>query len=224
VIAAVADSFGALPTRDADFGTFDTRRNVRFPTDRSPITLTHAGTPDQGLALAYWPLDDDADATEEVKVDLLADVMALMLLEEIREKLGATYSPGASAGMSSIYKDYGVFGTSVIVEPSRADEVFSAVDMIAKQLRDAPVDADLLDRARKPVLERIVKNRRENGYWLGLAGRAQSEVDRLDRARNVEARYKAVTPADLQAMARKYLRDDRELKIRIVHDSIAGAK
>lgn len=224
VIAAVAQSFGALYKRDADFGTFDARRNVRFPADRSPVTLTHAGTADQGLALAYWPLDDDADAIEEVKVDLLSDVMGLMLLEEIREKLGATYSPGAYSSMSNIYKDYGVFGTSVIVEPGRADEVFAAVDMIAKQLRDAPIDADLLDRARKPVLERIVKNRRENGYWLGLAGRAQSEADRLDRTRNIEARYKAVTPADLQAMARKYLRDDRELKIRIVHDSVAAAK
>lgn len=223
-IAAVAQSFGALPTRDTDFGAFDTRREVSFPTDRSPVTLTHAGTPDQALALAYWPTDDDADATEEVKVEMLSQVMGLMLLEEIREKLGATYSPSSSSSMSSVYKDYGVFGTSVIVEPGRADEVFAAVDTIAAQLRDKPIDADILVRARTPILENIVKSRRENGYWLGLAGRAQSESARLDRTRNVEARYKAVTAADIQAMARKYLRDDRELKIRIVHDSVAAVK
>jgi zinc protease len=123
-----------------------------------------------------------------------------------------------------VYKDYGVFGTSVIVEPGRADEVFAAVDTIAAQLRDKPIDADILVRARTPILENIVKSRRENGYWLGLAGRAQSESARLDRTRNVEARYKAVTAADIQAMARKYLRDDRELKIRIVHDSVAAVK
>ncbi len=221
VIAAVAQSFGALPAREADFASFEARRKVAFPTDRAPVTLTHAGMPDQSLALAYWPTDDDSDATEQVKVEMLSQVMGLMLLEEIREKLGATYSPSAASSMSSVYQDYGVFGTSVIVEPGRADEVFAAVDSIATQLRDRPVDADIIARARTPILENIVKSRRENAYWLGLAGRAQSEAARLDRTRNIEARYKAVTSADIQAMARKYLRDDRELKIRIVHDGVA---
>lgn len=223
-IAAVAQSFGALPERQASFGDFADRRAVRFPADRSPVTLTHSGQADQALAMAYWPTDDDADPVEEARVDLLSDVMGLMLLEEIREKLGATYSPSASSSLSSVYTDYGVFGTSVIVEPGRADEVFAAVDRIAGELRTTPVDADLLDRARAPILERIAKNRRENAWWLGVAGRAQSEADRLDRVRALEATVRAITPADLQAMARKYLRDDRELKVRVVSDKLASAQ
>ena len=221
-IAAVAQSFGALPTRQADFGAFDDRRAVRFPADREPVTLTHSGQADQALALAYWPTDDDADPVEEARVTMLARVMGLMLLEEIREKLGATYSPNASASLSRVYRHYGTFGTSVIVEPGRADEVFAAVDRIAGELRAGEVDADLLDRARAPVLEGIAKSRRENGWWLGVAGRAQSEADRLDRVRQQEATVRGLTPADLQAMARKYLRDDRELQIRVVSDKLAG--
>jgi len=224
VIAAVASSFGALPTRDADFGAFDAARNVSFPTSTAPVTLTHAGTPDQGLALAYWPTDDDSDAVQEAKVDMLSEVMGILLIDEIREKLGATYSPNASSDMSRIYKDYGTFGTSVIVAPSQTDEVFAAIDTIAKDLRDAPVSADMLARARTPVLERITKNRRENGWWLGVAGRAQSEAPRLDRYRTLETRVKAITPADLQAAARKYLVPGKELKIRIVPEAKPAAK
>ncbi len=223
-ITAVAQSFGALPKRQADFGAFDDRRVVRFPAARSPVTLTHSGQADQALAMAYWPTDDDSDPVEEVRVDMLAKAMGLMLLEEIREKLGATYSPSASSNQSSVYKDYGVLGASVIVEPGRADEVFAAVDRIAAELRDEPVDADLLDRARAPVLERIAKDRRENGWWLGVAGRAQSEAGRLDRVRRLEATVRAITPADLQAMARKYLRADKELQIRVVSDKLASAQ
>ncbi len=223
-IAAVAQSFGALPERKASFGDYADRRLVRFPGNRSPVTLTHSGQADQALAMAYWPTDDDTDAVEEARVDTLARVTGLMLLEEIREKLGATYSPTSSSSLSSVYKDYGVFGTSVIVEPGRADEVFAAVDRIAGELRSRPVDPDLLDRARAPILEQIAKNRRENGWWLGVADRAQSEAERLDRVRTLEATVRGVTPADLQAMARKYLRDDRELKIRVVSDKLATSR
>lgn len=224
VIAAVADSFGALPTREADFGAFDAARTVRFPASTAPVTLHHEGTADQGLALAYWPTDDDSDAVEAARVDMLSEVMGILLIDEIREKLGATYSPGASSDMSRIYKDYGIFGTSVVVAPSQTDEVFAAIDTIAKELRDAPVSADMLARARTPVLERIVKNRRENGWWLGVAGRAQSEAARLDRYRTLEARVKAIAPADLQAAARKYLVPGKELRIRIVPAAQPAAK
>ncbi|TXC74420.1 insulinase family protein [Sphingorhabdus soli] len=223
VIAAVASSFGALPTRDADFGAYDAARTVRFPAGTTPVTLTHGGTPDQGLALAYWPTDDDSDAVETARVDMLAEVMGILLIDEVREKLGATYSPNASSDMSRIYKDYGTFGTSVVVAPSQTDEVFAAIDTIAGELRDAPVSADMLARARTPLLERIVKNRRENGWWLGVTARAQSEAARLDRYRTLEARVKAITPADLQAAARKYLVPGKELKIRIVPEAKAPA-
>lgn len=220
VIEAVANSFGALPLRAKTLAAFLEAREASFAADTDPVTLYHAGAPDQALAQVYWPTTDDSDAQLEATTDLLAKVLELELLEVVREKLGATYSPSAGSSMSDVFDDYGTLSTSIIVEPEQADAVYAAVDAITDKLREAPVSDDLLARARKPLLERIALNRRENGYWLGVLSEAQLEPERLDRVRSLEERIRAVTPAMLQAAARRFLTDDREFKIRIVHKSL----
>jgi zinc protease len=220
VIAAVAETFGALPPRAATLDEWESERVARFTADRSERVLTHAGAPDQALAMTIWPTTDDDDAQEEAAMQLLAGVMRLEMLERIREELGASYSPGASSSMSHIYRDFGTFSTSIVVAPEQADEVFAVIDTIARAFRDAPVDADLLDRARAPLLERIALSRRENGWWLRAIDEAQLRAERLDRVRSYEDRIRAVTPTMLQEAARRYLDPDEALRIRILHESL----
>ena len=186
--------------------------------------LTHAGAPDQALAMTYWPTTDDDDAQEEATMQMLATVMRLEMLDRIREELGASYSPSAGSSMSHIYRDFGTFSTSVVVEPGQADEVFEVVDEIAQDFRSAPVDADLLERARKPLLEKIALSRRENGWWLGIIDEAQLRAERLDRVRSYEDRIRAITPEMLQQAALRYLDPAQELRIRIVHESLVDAE
>ncbi len=221
VIAAVASSFGALPARAEDLKPWNNERIVQFAEDRSPRTRTHAGAPDQALALTFWPTTDDEDAEEETVMQLLAEAMGLQMLDRIREELGASYSPSARSSMSDIYRDYGTFATAVVVKPQQADEVFAVVDAIAEEFRTAPIDADLLERARKPLIEKIALSRRENGWWLGVIDEAQLRSDRLDRVRHYEERVRAVTPAMLQAAAKRYLDPAQALKIRVIHESLA---
>src|SRR3546814_8524745 len=87
----------------------------------------------------------------------------------------------------------------------------AAIFAIAKKLRDQPVDADLLDRARRPLLESTTKARRENAHWLKYVGAATTHPDRLGRSRNAIAELEAATPSALQALARRYLTDAREI-------------
>jgi len=220
VVDAVAASFGTLPERSVTLQDWEERRVANFPSDRSARILTHAGAPDQALALTYWPTTDDGDAQEEATMQLLATAMRLEMLERIREELGASYSPGAVSNMSDTYRDYGTFSTSVVVAPDQADEVFEVVDAIAAEFRTAPIDTDLLDRAREPLLENIALSRRENGWWLGVMDEAQLRSERLDRTRSYEARVRAVTPEMLQEAAGRYLDPDAALRIRVVHESV----
>ncbi len=221
VIDAVARSFGALPERETVLEPFADARHARFTARREPVTLTHAGAEDQALALAYWPTSDDDDAQEEATMRLLAAVMRLQLLEEIREKLGASYSPGASSSMSDTYDGYGTFSTSVVVAPQDAERVFATIAGIAGDLRNAPVDADLLDRARRPMLENLARQKTQNPYWLGMLSEAQLGADRLDRYRTYEQRLRNVTPEMMRGAAARYLTEDEMLRIRIVHQSLA---
>ena len=220
VIAAVAETFGALPPRAATLDEWESERLARFTADRSERVLTHAGAPDQALAMTIWPTTDDDDAQEEATMQLLASVVRLEMLERIREELGASYSPGASSSMSHIYRDFGTFSTSIVVAPEQADEVFAVVDAITGEFREGPISADLLERARAPLLEKIALSRRENGWWLRAIDEAQLRAERLDRVRSYEDRIRAVTPAMLQETTRRYLDPDEALRIRILHESL----
>jgi zinc protease len=217
-IDAIAATFGALPARRAAFDPREAARERHYASDRSERTLIHKGPAEQAELRVYWPARDDSDLTEAMRLNLLARVMQLKLTEELRERLGESYSPGAAAALSDEFPGYGHLFASSNVDYKDLATTRAAIFAIAKELRDAPVDTDLLDRARRPLVEAMVKARRENGYWLNYVAEAASHPERLDRSRNALADVEAATAADLQSLARRYLVDDRALVIKAVSD------
>lgn len=217
-IDALAATFGALPERRAAFDPRADARVREYAKDRSERTLIHKGPAEQAELRVYWPARDDGDLAEAMRLNLLARVMQLKLTEELREKLGESYSPGAAASLSDEFPGYGHLFAASNVDHKDLATTRAAIFAIAKELRDAPVDADLLDRARKPLVEAMTKSRRENAYWLNYVAEATSQTDRLDRSRKGIGEVEVATPAELQALARRYLVDDKALVIRAVSD------
>ena len=217
-IDAIAATFGALPERRAAFEPRIDARIRQFATDRSERTLIHKGPAEQAELRVYWPARDDSDLAEAMQLTLLSRAMQLMLTEELREKLGESYSPGAAASLSDEFPGYGHLFAASNVDYKDLATTRAAIFAIAKELRDKPVDADLLERARRPLVEAMVKSRRENSYWLNYVAKAASHADRLDRSRKGIGAVEAATPAELQALAKRYLVDDKALVIKAVSD------
>lgn len=217
-IDAIAATFGALPERRAAFDPRADARIRQFATDRSERTLIHKGPAEQAELRVYWPARDDSDLGEAMRLNLLARAMQLKLTEELREKLGESYSPAAAASLSDEFPGYGHLFAASNVDYKDLATTRAAIFAIAKELRDTPVDADLLDRARRPLVEAMVKSRRENAYWLNYVAEATTHADRLDRSRQSISAVEAATPAELQALAKRYLVDDKALVIKAVSD------
>ncbi|MBA3939762.1 MAG: peptidase M16 [Sphingopyxis sp.] len=220
-IDAIAATFGALPVRRAAFDPRADARIRQFAADRSERTLIHKGPAEQAELRVYWPARDDSDLAEAMRLNLLARVMQLKLTEELREKLGESYSPGAGASLSDEFPGYGHLFAASNVDHKDLATTRAAIFAIAKELRDQPVEADLIERARKPLVEAMTKARRENAYWLPYVNEAASQPARLDRSRKGIAEVEAATPADLQALAKRYLVDDKALVIKAVSDKAA---
>ncbi|MGH9811199.1 MAG: M16 family metallopeptidase, partial [Terriglobia bacterium] len=102
VIAEVAKTFGALPERKPASTWFRSTQPVVFRKDRTPIVLTHNGEANQAIASIYWPVDIDPEANPDKAeaLGVLGAIMRLKVTDEIRENLGATYSPSAGASLS----------------------------------------------------------------------------------------------------------------------------
>jgi zinc protease len=72
-------------------------------------------------------------------------------------------------------------------------------------LRAAPLDPDILERARKPWLEEYNNYLKDLGGWLSLAARAQSEPERLGRFHAAPEVIRAITAEDIHRAALRYL-------------------
>ncbi|TFW15319.1 insulinase family protein [Brevundimonas intermedia] len=210
VIAAVGSTFGALPSRGAEPTppAGSTERKFPAPT-ATPVQLYHTGPAEQALGFVAWPTTDQiADRKTARQLSILSDVLQLRLNDEIREKQGLAYSPSAGSSASDVYPGYGFISVTAETPPAALPKLFETVDAIAADLRDKPVSDDELNRARRPAVERLRRSMADNGYWMTQLAEAQSNPATLDQTRSQVATLEAVTAADLQTLARQYLKPD----------------
>lgn len=209
-VAAVADTFGALPARPGD-PPLPGAEKAPFPAPSAqPVLRTHKGRADQAALFMAWRTDDLFSNLQRSRdVSILGQVVQLRLIDELREKQGATYSPNASSTASVTFKNWGYLGVSMEVPPEKLDDVVASIRKIAADLRDKPISDDELERAKKPRIDQIEKARVTNEYWLSALSGAQNDPRLLDATRSVLAGLARVTPADVQKAAKTYLGDDQ---------------
>ncbi|MBV7259487.1 insulinase family protein [Erythrobacter sp. WH158] len=222
-IASVASTLAALPAREADFMPREQARQRTFTAARGLSTLEHEGEADQALLRMIWPTTDDKDFAEALRLSILGRVVRLELTERLREELGQTYSPSAGSSTSRIYDDYGTFSISASIDVTEVEATRTAILGLIADLRDAPVEQDLVERARKPVLESYANALKGLGGWMGLAARAQSEPERLQRWFDAPDLLKAITPEDIQAEALQYLDPAVSVEIQVLPGENARA-
>lgn len=223
-IASVANTFGALPDRGPEAAPLAGSDVRHFPAPSAePIQLKHEGPGEQAIGLAAWPTTDAiGDRTEARQLSILNAVVQLRLNEEVREKLGIAYSPGSSASSSSVFEDYGYLLMLAETRPESLPALFAAFDSITASLRDTPITDDELLRARAPVVESLRRSQADNGYWVSQLADAGRKPETFDEMRSHVADYEAVTPADIQRLARQYLTPQTAWRLTVTSDNPAA--
>lgn len=204
-IEAVAQTFGALPPRLAK-RDYPERRQVSFP--RKPFEKEYEVDTEipKAEVVLYWPTDDGMDVQVDRRLRVLANILSDRLRLTIREELGDSYSPNAGSITSSTYDGYGWIQASVTVDPDEAKRVAKVVRDLADELSRKGTDRDELERAVRPILTGLRESERTNGYWLGaVLAQAQEQPQRLDWARSRYADNEAITVAEIDELAARYL-------------------
>lgn len=220
VIALVGKTFGALPVREKDFQPYADNRDRAFTTNRKPRVLRHSGAKDQALLTMVWPTRDGEDPVIDLQLSLLERVVQIEMTDDLREKLGKAYSPGASSSTSRTWRNFGLFLISASVDVKEVAATRAAMDLTISGLSAAPVSDDVLLRAKSPLLEYVDNLLKTNGGWLGLVDRAQTKPDKIERYLQARARIAAITPQQLQALARLYLLPGRGLEVLVLPEGI----
>ncbi len=215
----VARTLGALPAREEGFGDYADNRQRSFTADRSPRVVYHDGEPNQALIRMIWPTRDGEDFRESMKLEVLERIMRIKLTESLREELGQTYSPSVSASQSRTWPGWGTFTINASIAETDVDSAREAMLATVAELRGAPVDEDVLLRARAPHVEAYENLLKTNDGWMQLVDRAQTQADRLQRyAEGIEL-LQMITPEDVQAIAQLYLDPAQRVEITALPES-----
>ncbi len=211
-------SFGALPKRDRSKPEPAEARRVVFPNAPAEKTYTYDSKIPQSVAYAIWKTAGIRNNQKEFRrLNILAEIYQDRLREEIREKLGASYSPNSMASGSDALEDFGfILGHSIGKQPSDIPLLLNTMRELANQLATAGATADELDRALKPTLSQLKHSLRDNKYWLNIAlSQCQLDPKRLDLVRGRDADYASITVKEINALAKKYLAPDNALLVGI---------
>ena len=198
----VARYLGSLPVADVptqfrDLGLRPVKGAVR--------SAVLGGT--EAKSILSLTLTGDAAYSNSANMAMRAmvDVLDIKLVEVLREKMGAVYSPSLSAQFSKLPYGHYTINLTVPSSPDNVDKIVDASLAEMQKLKDQGPQAGDLAK----VKENWIKNFREavktNGYWLSVLRSSKEQGEDPARVLRYEARVKALTAADVQQAARQYI-------------------
>jgi zinc protease len=163
----------------------------------------------KATVMLFFPACDGFDAARRRNLSFLGTVVNDRVRLEVRERLGASYSPGATASSSTIMHGIGAVLIQAAGDPSAKDELVAACMSVAEDLAANGVTEEEVSRLSEPLLNQIRDQMRTNGFWLGALEQAQSDPESLADVRSLEAFYGSIDPVALTALAKEYLQPER---------------
>jgi zinc protease len=222
-IKAFAETFGALPKR-APAGA--PSKEPVFPAHvAKPVVRTHNGSPDQAAAVIAWPTGGgSAGITESRKLELLAAVFRDRLLDKLRSEAGLSYSPNVGSDWPLGMSTGGKLMAIGSLPADKTDYFFKLAREIAADLVAKPIDADELNRAVTPLKQQLIRASTGNPFWMQLVAGGSYDPARIAAVDTLAQDIAYTTPSDIQALAVKYLRPDKDWSLVVLPAKKAGKK
>ncbi len=150
-----------------------------------------------------WSTDDQLDIRQSRRRNLLAACLGDRLREDLRQRLGAAYSPGAGHQPSDRRRGEGFLLAATQVEPAQAALVEARILALAEQLAQDGVPTELLQRMLAPTLKALPEVLRRDDWWLGIIlSRSWQQPLRLGWADTIQTDHAAITAAEISDLAR----------------------
>ena len=131
---------------------------------------------------------------------ILGEGMSSRLFQEIREKRGLAYSVSS---YSSALEDCGYFGSYAAVDPKNAPATLAAVLAEWARLRDEPVPAEELTKAKELMKGHLLLSMEDTHAIAGWYARQEALGHEILTVDDVTAGIEAVTTEDVQRVARE---------------------
>ncbi|MBB4613292.1 M16 family metallopeptidase [Novosphingobium taihuense] len=214
-LAALEKTFGALPAR-AQATAQSLAPNIPAH-NVEPLVLTHRGDPSQAAAVVAWPTGGgQAGVRESRQLEILAQIFNNRLFDAMREKVGASYAPQVGSSWPLDLPSGGYISAMVQLRPGDFETFFASADKIAADLAATPPTADEIGRVTEPLKQLITRASTGNGFYMFQLEGAAYDPRKIAAIRTILNDYSQTTPERMQALAQKYLKQDKSWRLEVV--------
>jgi zinc protease len=190
----------------------------------APIRLGHGGEATQAAAVIAFPTGGGlADIRTSRQLDVLAEIFNDRLFERLRDQSGASYSQAVSSTWPESLTRGGYLFVGGLVRPEDSDLFYRLAREISADLASTPVSADELQRARTPLIERVIRASSGNMFWMHYVEGASRDPAVFDALLRFVPDLSQTTPADIQRLARLYLTPANGIPVLVLPEAqVAG--
>jgi zinc protease len=205
VIEQLRLTFGALPPREAIPADVAARVLPFASATERPAVVTHRGDANQAAAVVAWPSGGGvASLRESRQLEILTQLFNNRLLDALRERAGASYSPQVFSNWPADLASGGRITALAQLEPEFVPIFFAEADRIAKDLAANPPTADELGRVTEPLGQLIRRASTGNQFWLYNLEGATFDPQRVALLRTLLSDYSQTSPQVMQFLADRY--------------------
>ncbi len=182
---------------------------IVFPMGKH-LLVKVASSINKAMVVVAWPTADFWDIGRTRRLNILASIFSDRLRKEVREHLGASYSPEVFNAASRVFPGYGLLQAVIIVDPGQVDRIRDVVLKIGDDLRSKGCTADELERAKAPTITSIKDMVRTNTYWLDtVLALSERHPQQLQWPETILHDFNSITPQEIDGLAKAYLDRDR---------------
>ena len=210
-------TFGALPARTPIAPEIAARVPAFAQPGDRPAVAMHRGDANQAAAVVAWPSGGGVTALRESRqLEILTQLFNNRLLEALRERAGASYSPQVFSSWPADLASGGRITALAQLEPAFVPVFFAEAERIAKDLAANPPTADELARVTEPLGQLIRRASTGNQFWLYNLEGAAFDPQRVTLLRSLLADYSQTTPQMMQFLAERYLAKVTPFRLAII--------
>ncbi len=206
----IAQYFGSLPQLNRSETWKDT--SPKAAPGITNVTV-YKGTDPQSMVGLVMPEDFEWTEKNVLCMNMIKEIMAIKLVEVIREKMSGVYSPQVMVNLDKYPKPTVQLMVMFGCSPSTTEKLTKAVFGEIKKIRKSgPTEVDL-KKAQEAMIRGRETDLEKNEFWLRKVESLYFNNDSPNNIDTFKERVNAVTTEDLRIAASTFLKPDHYVRV-----------
>lgn len=163
------------------------------------------GSEPKSLIRIFWNGEAPFSEDENLRLQALVEIMNIKIIESLREDLSGIYGGGMYGSLNKYPYNHYSIGITIPCGPENVDRLIEAALAEIAKLQAGGPSQDDLNKVKETWKQQYLVSIKENSFWAQQI--LQSMQNGSDPARILTylQRVEALTPRDVQEVAKKYL-------------------